>query len=106
MAAGARIAFSEIAEDERERWMRIPFTGCDGLPKTGQSWVRSGLLAATVYIRPNTDLALEMLTEAIRSGVQPPEQKLIAPESMPSIDDLAARISNGATSKRVFTAKA
>jgi ribose transport system substrate-binding protein len=105
MAAGARKAFSEIAEDERERWMKIPFTGCDGLPKTGQSWVRSGLMTATVYIRPNTDLALEMLTEAIRSGVQPPEKKLILPESMPSIDDLAARISKGGTSKRSFTAK-
>ncbi len=71
MAAGARKAFAEIAVGERERWLKIPFTGCDGLPKTGQSWVRSGLLAATIFIRPNTDLALEMLTEAIRTGSQP-----------------------------------
>jgi ABC-type sugar transport system substrate-binding protein len=35
MAAGARKAFAEIAEGERERWLQIPFTGCDGLPKTG-----------------------------------------------------------------------
>ena len=73
MAAGARKAFSEIAEGERGRWLQIPITGCDGLPKTGQSWVRSGLLAATIYIRPNADLALEMLTEAIRSGSRPAE---------------------------------
>jgi ribose transport system substrate-binding protein len=91
MAAGARKAFAEIAEGERARWLKIPFTGCDGLPKTGQSWVRSGLLAATIYIRPNTDLALEMLTEAIRTGSQPPECKLIVPESVPSIQELAAR---------------
>ncbi|MGA8214523.1 MAG: substrate-binding domain-containing protein [Candidatus Sulfotelmatobacter sp.] len=91
MAAGARKAFAEIAVGERERWLKIPFTGCDGLPKTGQSWVRSGLLAATVFIRPNTDLALEMLTEAIRTGSQPPEVKLIAPESVPTIQELAAR---------------
>jgi ribose transport system substrate-binding protein len=91
MAAGARKAFSEIAESDRERWLRIPFTGCDGLPKTGQAWVRNGLLAATIYIRPNADLALEMLTEAIRTGVQPPESKLIAPESLPSLEELAAR---------------
>jgi ABC-type sugar transport system substrate-binding protein len=91
MAAGARKAFAEIAVGERERWLKIPFTGCDGLPKTGQSWVRSGLLAATIFIRPNTDLALEMLTEAIRTGSQPPESKLIAPESVPTIPELAAR---------------
>ena len=91
MAAGARKAFTEIAAGERERWLKIPFTGCDGLPKTGQSWVRSGLLAATIFIRPNTDIALEMLTEAIRTGTQPAESKLIAPESVPTIQELATR---------------
>jgi len=101
MAAGARKAFAEIAEGERERWMKIPFTGCDGLPKTGQSWLRSGLLAATIYIRPNTDLALEMLTEAIRTGSQQVERKLISPESMPSIDDLTERTAKGRTGKRL-----
>jgi ribose transport system substrate-binding protein len=106
MAVGTRKAFSEIAEDERERWMKIPFTGCDGLPKTGESWVRSGLLAATVYIRPNTDLALDMLTEAIRSGAQQPERKLIIPESMPSIDDLVMRIAKGDANKRHLSARA
>jgi len=100
MAAGARKAFAEIAEGKRERWLQIPFTGCDGLPKTGQSWVRSGLLAATIYIRPNTDLALEMLTEAIRSGSRPPECKLIAPESVPSLEELAARTARANTQKR------
>src|ERR1700722_126932 len=91
MAAGARKAFAEIPASERERWLRIPVTGCDGLPKTGQAWLRNGMLAATIYIRPNTDLALEMLTDAIRSGKQPPERKLTIPESMPSLVELAAR---------------
>src|SRR6202142_4282136 len=91
MAAGARKAFAEIAVGERERWLKIPFTGCDGLPKTGQSWVGSGLLAATIFIRPNTDLALEMLTEAIRTGSQPAQGKLLAPESVPMIEELTAR---------------
>jgi ribose transport system substrate-binding protein len=89
MAAGARKAFTEIAEGERERWLRIPFTGCDGLPKTGQSWVRSGLLTATIFIRPNSDLALEMLTEAIRTGSQPAQNRMISPESVPAIEELA-----------------
>ncbi|MGB8732431.1 MAG: substrate-binding domain-containing protein [Candidatus Sulfotelmatobacter sp.] len=91
MAAGARKAFSEVGGSDRERWLKIPFTGCDGLPKTGQAWVRNGLLAATIYIPPNADLALEMLTEAIRTGTQPPERKLIAPVSVPSLEELATR---------------
>jgi ribose transport system substrate-binding protein len=91
MAAGARKAFGEMTEGDRERWLKIPFTGCDGLPKTGQSWVRSGLLAATIYIRPNTDVALEMLTEAFRTGSAQPESRLIPPESIPSLDELAKR---------------
>jgi ribose transport system substrate-binding protein len=99
MAAGARKAFAEMAEGERERWLRIPFTGCDGLPKTGQAWVRNGLLTATIYIRPNTDLALEMLTEAIRTGSQPPERKLTTPESVPTIAELAAQAAKGAAVK-------
>jgi ribose transport system substrate-binding protein len=89
MAMGARKAFSEIAEGERARWMKIPITGCDGMPKTGQAWVRSGTLAATIFIRPNTDLAIEMLVEAIRNGASLPEHKVTAPESVPSFEDLA-----------------
>jgi ribose transport system substrate-binding protein len=90
MAAGARMAFTELPEGQRERWLRIPLTGCDGLPKTGQAWVRNGLLAATIYIPPNADLALEMLVEAVRSGARP-ESKLTAAQSVPSIDELVAR---------------
>lgn len=53
MAVGARRAFEELTNDsEKERWLSLPYTGCDGLPKTGQSWVRSGLLAATVFVPP------------------------------------------------------
>jgi ribose transport system substrate-binding protein len=99
MAAGARKAFSEIAKGERERWLQIPFTGCDGLPKTGRSWVRSGVLTATIYIRPNTDLALEMLTEAIRTGSQPQQLTLTNPESIPSIAELAARMARATEGK-------
>jgi len=89
MAMGARKAFSEIAESERARWMKIPVTGCDGMPKTGQAWVRSGTLAATIFIRPNTDLAIEMLVEAIKNGTALPEHKVTEPESVPSLQELA-----------------
>jgi ribose transport system substrate-binding protein len=89
MAIGARKAFREIAESERARWIKIPITGCDGMPKTGQEWVRNGTLAATIFIRPNTDLAIEMLVEAFK-GAAIPERKVTASESVPSIRDLAA----------------
>jgi ABC-type sugar transport system substrate-binding protein len=89
MAIGARKAFSQIAESERARWMKIPITGCDGMPKTGQAWVRNGTLAATIFIRPNTDLGIEMLVEAFKGGAMP-ERRVTAPESVPSVRDLAA----------------
>ncbi len=89
MAMGARKAFSEIPESERARWMKIPITGCDGMPKTGQAWVRNGTLAATVFIRPNTDLAIEMLVEAFK-GASMPERKVTEPESVPSLAELTS----------------
>ncbi|HKI25996.1 MAG TPA: substrate-binding domain-containing protein [Candidatus Sulfotelmatobacter sp.] len=98
MAMGARKAFGEIAEAERARWMKIPFTGCDGMPKHGQAWVRNGILAATIFIRPNTDLAIEMLVEAAKSGSTLPERKLTIPESVPTLADLAA--SSGTSMQR------
>ena len=95
MAMGARKAFSEIPEGERARWMKIPITGCDGMPKTGQTWVRNGTLAATIYIRPNTDLAIEMLVEAFKSGAQLPERKMTEPESVPSLAELGVSAASG-----------
>ena len=90
MAMGARKAFSEIAEGDRARWMKIPITGCDGMPKTGQAWVKNGTLAATIFIRPNTDLAMEMLVEHFKSSAALPERKVTTPESVPSLAELAA----------------
>jgi ribose transport system substrate-binding protein len=92
MAVGARRAFEELAdESERERWLKLPFTGCDGLPKTGQAWVRSGLLAATVFVPPNTGQAIEMLFQAIQNGKKAPERALTVPVSIPSLLELKPR---------------
>lgn len=89
MAIGARKAFQEVTnETDRERWLKLPFTGCDGLPKTGQAWVRSGLLAATVYSPPNTGLAIEMLLQNIQHGKDLPEKALVAPSSIPALSEL------------------
>jgi len=89
MAVGARKAFEELPNElERERWLKIPFTGCDGLPKTGQAWVRSGLLAATVLVPPNTGQAIEMLVQAIQQKKRPPERVLTVPTSIPPLEAL------------------
>jgi ABC-type sugar transport system substrate-binding protein len=90
MAMGARKAFQEIADSkQREHWLGLPFAGCDGMPKTGQAWVRNGSLAATVIVPPNTGLALEMLAKTVQSGVLPPERTFTDVRSFPSIADLA-----------------
>lgn len=91
MAIGARKAIQELPDPVlRERWLALPFLGVDGLPKTGQAFVRSGLLAATIVMSPNTHLALELLAEALRKGLNPPPLSLTAPTSFPKIEELAA----------------
>jgi len=76
---------------EREKRRNILFTGCDGLPKTGQEWVRRGLLKATVVVPPNTGTALEILVNAIKGGVNPPETAFTQVTSFPSLEVLAGR---------------
>jgi len=89
MAMGARKAFQELpTEIERERWLGIPCLGCDGLPKTGQAWVRSGLLAATIYIPPNTGQAIEMLVDALQNSKMPPERAITVAVSVPTLESL------------------
>jgi ribose transport system substrate-binding protein len=89
MALGARKAFSELPnESERERWLKLPFTGCDGLPTTGQAWVRSGLLAATVFVPPNAGQAIELLFAALRQGKPAAERALTVPVSIPALETL------------------
>jgi ribose transport system substrate-binding protein len=87
MAVGARKAFEELTnEADRERWLKLPFTGCDGLPKTGQAWVRSGLLAATIFVPPNAGQAVEMFVQAIQQKKRPPERVFTVATSIPALD--------------------
>jgi ribose transport system substrate-binding protein len=89
MATGARKAFEELTnESEKERWLSLPFTGCDGLPKTGQAWVRSGILTATVFVPPNAGEAIEMLVNALQSKKTIPERVLTVPVSIPALSEL------------------
>jgi ribose transport system substrate-binding protein len=91
MAIGARKAFLGLSHTERESWLNTPFTGCDGVTKTGQEWVRSGQLRATVIIPPMAGLALEMLVKALSSGSMPAEKTLCSPKSFPALAEINAR---------------
>jgi ribose transport system substrate-binding protein len=89
MALGARRAIEEAADPSvRAKWLAAPFTGCDGLPKTGQEDVRKGILAATVVVPPNTTLAIEMLIDALKNGKKPVELALTVPSSFPPLEKL------------------
>lgn len=89
MAIGARRAFEELSNEmDRDRWLKLPFTGCDGLPKTGQSWVRSGLLAATIFVPPNAGQAIELAFGALTRGERPAERVFLEPTSIPALQEL------------------
>ncbi len=89
MAMGARKAFEELpTELDRDRWLAIPYIGCDGLPKTGQAWVRSGKLTATIYIPPNTGQAIEMLVDALQKSKMPAERAITVAVSVPPLESL------------------
>jgi len=91
MAIGARKAIEECPHNQREAWLKAPFLGCDGLPKTGQDWIRRNLLTATVFIPPNAGQAIEMMVKAIEGGAQPPERTFTAAKSIPPIEALSER---------------
>ena len=87
MAMGARKAFEECRE-LHEQWQKMPFFGCDGLPKTGQEWVRHNLLTATIFIPPNADQAIEMMVKSIATGALPPERTFTTAKSFPTVEVL------------------
>ena len=90
MAMGARKAFSALDNNtDRDRWLRIPYVGCDGVTKTGQSWVRTGLLAATVIIPTSAGRAISIMHQALVSGTRPPERTYTTPESFPPVTQLS-----------------
>lgn len=89
MAMGARKALEETGHQLRQSWLQVPFLGCDGTPKTGQEWVRQGILAATVFIPPTAPAAIEMFSGFLRNGVMPPPRALTKPRSIPDFATLS-----------------
>lgn len=95
MAMGARKAVVDLTEKDREQWLSLPFTGCDGVTKTGQDWVRRGLLKATIITAPAAGTALEILAKAFASGSMPQDRTLIPPRSFPTVEELGGKKNRG-----------
>jgi ribose transport system substrate-binding protein len=97
MAIGARRAFEELGNlQERDAWLHLPLTGCDGVPRAGQDWVRQKRMTATVIAPPLVGEAMQILAAANNSGSQPPERTVISPTSYPAVKDLGIGQAQGA----------
>jgi ribose transport system substrate-binding protein len=89
MALAARKVFQGTPDaTERERWMAMPFIGVDGLVRTGQAWVRQGLLTATVVMPPSAGHALRLMLETLSEPARVPERNGLPPESFPPLGEL------------------
>src|SRR5208283_1928662 len=90
MAMGARKAFEQSSHELRQSWLQIPFLGCDGMPKTGQEWVRRGLLTATVLSPPTAPVAIDLIARFLRHGIMPPPRTLTESKSIPDLGVLGS----------------
>jgi ABC-type sugar transport system substrate-binding protein len=91
MAMGAKKAINELgAELNRDVLSKIPITGCDGVPRTGQAWVRAGQMDATVIVPPSAGKAMVLMTRALQNRLVPAEHTFTIPEPFPSIESLKA----------------
>jgi ABC-type sugar transport system substrate-binding protein len=97
MAIGARKAFEQSTHELRQSWRQIPFLGCDGMPQTGQEWVRQGLLAATVFNPPTAPAAIDLVSGFLRDGTMPPPRTLTQARSIPELAMLVK--AHGATAR-------
>lgn len=89
MALGAKRAFTELTKgDEQDRWLTLPFLGCDGLTESGQAWVPVRKLTATVVVPPNAPHAIEIFVDALTKGKRPLEYSFTVSRSFPDIPQL------------------
>ena len=92
MGIGAKKAIAEsVTGPDRDDWLEMPVLGCDGVPKTGQAWVRSGQLTATVIVPPSADRAVTMMAEALGKGATIGEHIFTTPVALPEVAKLTPR---------------
>lgn len=87
MAIGAKKAFEEFARDSAsgQYFQDVPFLGMDGVPTSGQAWVKSRVLAATIVAPPLAGIAVDLLLRALRTGEVVPEITTLDPYSFPAL---------------------
>ena len=90
LALGARRAMEE-SSNGKELKSNLPFLGVDGLERTGQAWVRQGLLTATIIVPPTTSNALDALVASLERGISPAERTLVESKSFPSQQKLTGK---------------
>lgn len=86
MAIGARNALHESGN--MANFASVPLMGIDGVPESGQSWVKKGWLISTINVPPLAGIGVTMLAQAMRSGVVPPENTIVGVESFPALEHL------------------
>ncbi len=96
MAMGARHAFEELsAAQEREAWLALPITGCDGGPQSRTSMGPTEK-AERDYLFASFDRGrMKLLASSRLKGTQPQERTLVAPISFPALAELK-RVSKAA----------
>jgi ABC-type sugar transport system substrate-binding protein len=85
MAVGAR----RTAVERHPDWAKLPYLGCDGIPRGGERYVKEGLLAATVMKPVTAGVAVQHAARGILRGARPRDIAL-APESLPALEMIAA----------------
>jgi ribose transport system substrate-binding protein len=87
MAVAARRVLEGVSDiTERERWMSCAFTGSDGLEKTGQTWVREGVLTATVVMPVAASHAIKLMVDSLGKPDPVQERNWLTPESFPPLN--------------------
>ena len=81
MAIGARKA----AAARRPAWLRLPFTGCDGLPDGGQRMINRGELAATIIVQPTAGAAIDLVAAHVRGAAAASPRVVLPPSAYPPL---------------------
>jgi len=68
-------------------------------PRPGKSGCAAKSLAATIFIPPNADLAIEMMVKSIASGALPAERTFTTARSIPALEVLKQQSSARAASR-------
>jgi ribose transport system substrate-binding protein len=94
MAVGARRAFTEVNDsNERSRWIHLPILGCDGLPETGQQYIRRGFLTTTIATPAVAGLALDLFVKWKTEGIAIPDRTYAKSASFPALSALQPKVS-------------